>query len=245
MEDRLGEQGVMVRAGLCGDTGVCLRVRRSGNGGNVECLTLGAETPDGVPLRYPPGLAQARHGLALAAALAACRPGPWPCSWTLRTPDGPRQVRRSWGRILVEYPAPLLRDLDPAEARALGLGRGQTACRVTLDGAALVLSCADQAALLAWRPPDDLGERLQGQGLACLVLCVPDAQDVLARSWLDSGQELPSPLAAGAAACLWQRSHAGTRVAVRWPGGGSTQVRLRVGPREIERLHLSLWAKPA
>lgn len=249
MEDRPQEQGVVVRAGLPGGPGLLLRVRRCGNGGigGDGCLDLGPEGPDGAALRPPQDLPPALLGLAQAAALAVLRPlRPWPqrpC--TLRTPEGPRQGRRTWNRVLLEFPAPLFREPDPDEVRNLGLPARASAWRVTLDRAALAVALPEPAALPVWRPPGDLGPALQRQGLAALVLCAPGSGQVLVRSWLDSGQEAASPLAAGAAACLWRRGTPGrSRVLLRWPGSGeSTRAGLQAGAREIQRLHLDLWAR--
>jgi hypothetical protein len=249
MEDRPQDQGVAVRVGLPGGSGLLLRVRR-GHGGGIGgdgCLDLGPEGPDGAALRPPQDLPPALLGLAQAAALAVLRPlRPWPqrpC--TLRTPEGPRQGWRAWNRVQLEFPAPLFRELNPAEVRNLDLPARASAWRVTLDRGALAVALPDRTALLAWLPPGDLGPALQRQGLATLVLCAPGSGSVLIRSWLDTGQEAASPLAAGAAACLWQRGIPGrSRVLVRWPCSGEfTRGRLLAGAHAIQRLHLDLWAR--
>lgn len=242
MGDRLEDQAVAVRVGLSARSGMVLPVLRARNGADAsgDCLVLGPETPEGAALRYPAGLPPAQQGLALAAALHVLRPPrPWtqaPC--TLRTPDGPRQAWRRLGRVLVEFPAPLLRELTRTE----GLRLDPAPWRVTLDRAMLAARCPDLATLLAWRPPGDLAAGLRAQDLAGLVLCVPGPRGPLVRSWLDTGQELPSPLAAGTAASLcWRNGGRGARLWVRWPVSGETQeVRLRIGPAGIERLHLPL-----
>lgn len=171
-------------------------------------------------------------------------PRPWPqAPCTLRTPDGPRQAWRGLGRILVEFPAPLVRELTETEALRLN----PAPWRITLDRGMLAGTCPDLATLLAWRMSGDLTAGLRAQGLAGLVLCIPGPQGPLVRSWLDTGQELPSPLAAGAAASLCWRDHGrGTRVRVRWPVSREAQeVRLRIGPVGIERLHLPLRVRRA
>lgn len=247
MADRLEDQAVAVRVGLSTRSGMVLPVLRTGNGTEAsgDCLVLGPETPEGATLRYPAALPPAQQGLALAAALHLLRPPrPWPqAPCTLRTPDGPRQAWRCLGRILVEFPAPLLRKLTRTEA----LGFDPVPWRITLDRALLAARCPDLETLLSWRMPEGLAAGLHDQGLAGLVLCAPGPRGPLVRSWLDTGQELPTPLAAGAAACLWQRGGGrGTRVLVRWPVSGETQeVRLRIGPAGIERLFLPLRVRRA
>lgn len=254
MADRLEDQAVAVRVGLSARSGLVLPVLRTGNGTEAcgDCLVLGPETPEGAVLRYPAALPAAQQGLALAAALHALRPlRPWPqAPCTLRTPDGPRQAWRCRGRILVEFPAPLLRELTPTEVLAVGLDAAPPASapwRITLDRAMLAARCPDLETLSAWRMPEGLAAGLRDQGLAGLVLCVLGPHGPLVRSWLDTGQELPSPLAAGAAVSLWWRnSGRETRVQVRWPASGEAlEVRLRIGPSGIERLHLPLRVRTA
>lgn len=253
MADRLGDQGIAVCVGISLRAGLRLRVCCPGDGTKSagDCLELGPETPDGAVLRYPASLPAAQRALALAAALEVLRPArPWPqAPCTLRTPDGPRQGQRHWGRLLVEFPAPLFRRLHADEILAAGLAPGFLAahpgpCRITLDGAMLAAVCRDRESLSVWRAPKDLGSRLNSLGLDGLVLCVWDRRGPLVRSWLDTGQEVPSPLAAGVAACLWHDAgHVTTRVPVIWPASReSAEVRPRLGPSGIHRLDVVLRA---
>ena len=150
---------------------------------------------------------------------------------------------------VLRYPAALPPALQGL-ALAVGLGASPLASapwRITLDRAMLAARCPDLETLLAWRMPEGLAAGLRDQGLAGLVLCVLGPHGPLVRSWLDTGQELPSPLAAGAAACLWQRGGRDRgRVAVRWPvSGEALEVRFRIGPSGIERLHLPLRVRTA
>lgn len=203
---------------------------------------------DGV-LHASPALPPAWRGLGLAAAfLAGKRRSPFFSRATFRTSAGPREVRRRGRMVHVEHPAPLVWRADGRRGtardalRRLGLEprASSDACFMDLDGVVLTAALPVAGDLRSWQPSAPVAEVLDDVGCCCLLLFHAAGGRILARSWLDDGRELPSPLAAGAAACLALADADRSACLVQFADRPALPVRLRRDERRIHRLSVGL-----
>lgn len=203
---------------------------------------------DGV-LHASPALPPAWRGLGLAAAfLAGKRWPPFFSRATFQTAAGPREVRRRGRMVHVEHPAPLVWRADGQRGtarealRRLGLEphASTDTCFLDLDGVVLAAALPAAGDLHSWQPSASVAEVLDDVGCCCLLLLHAAGGRILARSWLGDGRELPSPLAAGAAACLALADAGRSVCAVRFADRLAVPVRLLRDGRRIHRLSVGL-----